>query len=189
MRMLAARCRKLEMLGECCGRGEEKDAFALILEALNVHVTSIPLGDEAASLTLGELMKREEYLSRLIGALTRLHRDCYASTWSPGDVIPGEIGDEYSIVLSETLPVEVRAVVYEIQIHTLLGLTAGGHYASARSLCQKAMDAYVDANCPLRHARVVERLLYLGIVEAENASELLTLGAGAVSALISNKVH
>ena len=157
----------------------------MILEALNVHITTIDLSEEAAVLSLGELMKKEEYLSRLIGVLTRLHRDCHPSNWSPGDIV--ETDYEFSIILDEKLPIEVTAVVYEIQIHTVLNLSRGQH-ATARSLCHKAMEAYSETNCVLRQARVIERLLYLAVLDGDNAEDLLTLGLGTVSILTSTKV-
>lgn len=137
------------------------------------------------TLNLMGIINKEEYLSRLVGALTRLHRDCSQSLWSPGDIdCPSD--DEFSIVLNETFPVEVKAVVYEIQVHTLLNLGQRGHYSTARSLCYKAMEAYVD--CPLRRARVIERLLYLAILDGESTSELIALGEGVVNLLTCSKV-
>jgi hypothetical protein len=131
-------------------------------------------------------MKKEEYLTRLVGVLTKFTRD--QSDWSPGEITP-VLNDEFSIVLSDTLPVEVKAAVYEIQVHVLLGMTHEGRYTTARNIGRKALDVYTDANCPLRRVRVVERLLYLAVVTGDDTQDLLALGASAISSLTSTKVH
>jgi len=184
-RVSTARCRKLEMLGECCGKGEEKDAFALILEALNVHLTSTEVVRDAAVMSLAQIMRKQEYLMRLVGALTRFSKD--QQDWSPGEV-PMEVDDEFSIVLNEDLPVEVRAIVYELQIDILLGLTIPGQYVLAQTLCHKAMTIYEEGNFPLRRARVIERLLFLAVVSGDITGDHLDLGATIVRALTTTKV-
>jgi hypothetical protein len=131
-------------------------------------------------------MKKEEYLTRLVGVLTKFTRD--QSDLSPGEITP-LLNDEFSIVLSDTLPVEVKGVVYEIQVHVLLGMTHEGRYITARNICRKALDIYTEAGCPLRRVRVIERLLYLSVVTGDDTEDLLTLGAGAISSLTSTKVH
>jgi hypothetical protein len=131
-------------------------------------------------------MKKEEYLTRLVGVLTKFTRD--QSDWSPGEVNP-ILNDEFSIILSDTLPIEVKAAVYEIQVHVLLGMTHEGHYMTARNICRKALDIYTEANCPLRRVRVIERLLYLAVVTGDDIEDLLALGSDAISSLTSTKVH
>jgi len=183
--MKLARCRKLEMLGECCGKGEEKDAFALILEALNVHLTSVQIEKSAAVMSLAQIMKKEEYLTRLVGSLTKFSRD--PQDWSPGDV-PMELNEEFSIVLNEELPAEVRAIVYEIQIDILLGTTIAGQHDIVVSLCHKALQFYEEHDYPLRRARVIERLLYLAVLSGDQCDNPLELGTAVVRILTSSKV-
>lgn len=184
-RAMTVRCRKLEMLGECCGKGEEKDAFALILEALNVHIGSLNLVDEVAEMSLGRLMKKEEYLTRLIGCVTKFTRE--SSDWSPGEVPAME--DEFEITLSDTTPLEVKAFVYEVQVQILLGMTYKGREACARKIAQKALQIYKETNCPLRGVRIVERLLYLSVLDGEDVQDILNLGSGAIANLTSTKVY
>jgi hypothetical protein len=158
----------------------------LILEALNVHLDTISVETDATVLPLGQLMKKEEYLTRLIGVLTKFTRD--QSDWSPGELTPAP-SDEFSIVLNNNVSIEVKAVVYEIQVHVLLGMTHEGRYAIARNICGKALDIYAEANCTLRRARVLERLLYLAVVTGEDTEDLLALGSSAISSLTSTKVY
>lgn len=135
-------------------------------------------------MSLLQIMKKEEYLTRLIGVLTKFTKD--QSGWSPGDDIP-TINDDFSIVLNDTIPIEVKAIVYEIQIHILLGMTHRGQYATARRICRQILDMYTD-NYPLRRVRVIERLLYLSIVEGDDMGDLLTLGSSVIATLTSTKV-
>jgi hypothetical protein len=153
----------------------------LILEALNVHLTSVSLD---MSMSLVQIMKKEEYLTRLIGVLTKFTKD--QSDWSPGDDIP-TINDDFSIVLNDTVPIEVKAMVYEIQVHILLGMTHRGQNATASRICRQILDMYTD-NYPLRRVRVIERLLYLAIVEGDEMGDLLTLGSSTIATLTSTKV-
>jgi hypothetical protein len=135
-------------------------------------------------MSLVQIMKKEEYLTRLIGVLTKFTKD--QSDWSPGDDIP-TINDDFSIVLNDTVPLEVKAMVYEIQVHILLGMTHRGQYTTARRICHQILDIYTD-NYPLRRVRVIERLLYLAIVEGDDMGDLLTLGSSAIATLTSTKV-
>jgi tetratricopeptide (TPR) repeat protein len=180
-----ARCRKLEMLGECCGKGEEKDSFALILEALNVHLTSLDIAKDSAVMSLSQIAKKEEYLTRLVGALTKFSRD--QGDWSPGD-ISTEINEDFSIVLNDDLPPEVRAIAYEMQVNILLGMNFPGQYGVARSLCLKAMDIYQETDYPIRRARVTERLLYLAVLSGNDSDNLLEFGTVIVRSLTTVKV-
>ena len=184
-RAMTVRCRKLEMLGECCAKGEEKDAFALILEALNIHIGSLDLANEVAVISFGQLMKKEEYLTRMIGCLTKFTRDM--SDWSPGE--EPAMDDEFEITLSDTTPLEVKAFVYEIQVQILLGMTHKGRDVSARKIAQKALDIYNETNCPVRGLRVIERLLYLAITDGEDVHDVLALGSGAITTVTSVKVQ
>ena len=131
-------------------------------------------------------MKEEEYLTRLVGALTKFTKD--QSDWSPGDVAPS-INDDYSIVLSEEHPIETKAAVYEIQVHVLLGMTHQGQYTNARSICHQALDMYTETNCPLRRIRVIERLLYIAVIEGEGIGDLQDLGSSAITTLTTTKVY
>jgi hypothetical protein len=154
------------------------------LEALNVHLSSLSLDD--AGMSLAQVMRKEEYLTRLVGVLTKFTK--VQSGWSPGDETPS-MNDEFSIVLNDTFPVEVKAIVYEIQVHTLLGMTHHGQYATARRICRQSLDLYDGNQYPIRRVRVIERLLYLAIVEGEESEDLLDLGSTAVTTLTTTKVR
>jgi hypothetical protein len=184
-RAMTVRCRKLEMLGECCAKGEEKDAFALILEALNIHIGSLNLADEMATMSLQQVMKKEEYLRRLIGYLTRFTKE--QSDWSPGEGLT--MDDDFEITLSDMTSPETKALVYEIQVHILLGMTHKGRHATARKICHRALDIYTEMNCLLRRSRVTERLLYLSIVDGEDVKDILELGTDVINTLVSAKVY
>ena len=184
-RAMTVRCRKLEMLGECCSKGEEKDAFALILEALNIHMESLDLANEAATMSLQQVMKKEEYLKRLIGCLTRFTKD--QSDWSPEE--QPDVDEEFEITLSDTASPETKALVYEVQVHILLGMSHKGTHATARKICHKALGIYTEMDCPLRRARVIERLLYLSIVDGEDVKDILDIGARTIDTLVSTKVY
>lgn len=136
------------------------------------------------NMSLPQVMKKEEYSMRLVGVLTKFTKD--QSGWSPGDDGPS-INDDYSIVLNDTIPIEVRAMVYEIQVHVLLGMTHRGQYATARRICRQTLDMYTE-EYPIRRVRVVERLLYLAIVEGDELGDLLNLGSSAITVLTSTKV-
>jgi hypothetical protein len=129
-------------------------------------------------------MKKEEYLTRLIGVLTKFTKD--QSGLSPGDVGPS-ISDEFSIVLNDTISDEVKGIVYEIQVHILVGMTHRGQYAMGRKICRQLLDIYSDSY-PLRRVRVIERLLYLEIIEGSELGDLLDLGGSAIIALTTTKV-
>lgn len=184
-RGMTARCRKLEMLGECCSKGEEKDAFALILEALNIHIESLDLADQVATMSLQQVMKKEEYLKRLIGCLTRFTKD--QSDWSPEE--QPTVDEEFEITLHDTTSPETKALVYEIQVHILLGMTHKGRHATARKICHKALGIYTEMDCPLRWARVIERLLYLSIVDGEDVKDILDIGTRCIDTLVYAKVY
>jgi hypothetical protein len=85
--------------------------------------------------------------------------------------------------------VEVKALVYEIQVHVLVDMTHQGRYATARNIGRKALEIYTEANCPLRRVRVIERLLHLAVVEGEGVDDALSLGASAINTLASTKVY
>jgi len=178
------------MLGECHKRGEEKDSFALILEALNVLLSEglgKTWGDEvAATMSVGQTMRKEEYMKKLVAVLTRFTKD--QGEMSPGDK-EMELDEEFSIVLNDDVEVEVKALVYEIQVHVLLEMTHQGRYTTAKKVGQKALKIYSEANCPLRQARVIERLLYLAVVEGEDMDDSLTLGDNAIHTLTLTKVY
>jgi len=188
-RNILARCRKLEMLGECHKRGEEKDSFALILEALNVLLSEGlggTWGEESAGMGVAEVMRREEYLTKLVAVLTRFTKD--QGEMSPGDN-EMELDEEFSIILNDDVAVEVKALMYEIQVHVLVDMTHQGRYATARNIGRKALEIYTEANCPLRRVRVIERLLHLAVVEGEGVDDALSLGASAINTLASTKVY
>jgi hypothetical protein len=153
------------------------------LEALNVHLASLSLAEDASMMSLAKIMRKEEYLTKLIGVLTKFTKD--QSDLSPGDDEP-LLGDEFSIVLNDTVAVEIKAIVYEAQVHILLGMTYHGQYEAARKICHQILDMY--AQCPLRRVRVVERLLYLAIVEGNEVEDILALGSDAITTLTSTKV-
>ena len=167
----------------CYGSVDGQDAFALILEALNVHLTSISV--DSGTMTLAQVMRKEEYLTRLTSVLTKFTKDQFES--SPGGDFPS-VSDDYSIVLNDTVPIEVKAVIYEIQVHVLLGMTHQGQYTTARRICREVLDLYPDTDFPIRRVRVVERLLYIAIVEGHEVGDLLDLGASAITTLATTKV-
>lgn len=134
-------------------------------------------------MSLTQIMRKEEYLTKLIGVLTKFTKD--QSGLSPGDDEP-VLSDDFSIVLNDTIPVETKATVYEIQVHTLLGMTCHGQYAAARKICQQVLEMY--SQFPLRHVRVVERLLYLASVDGNEVENILRLGSDAIAMLTSTKV-
>ena len=136
-------------------------------------------------MSLAQVMRKEEYLTRLTGVLTKFTKD--QSGWSPGDEFPS-ISDDYSIVLNDTVPIEVKAVIYEIQVHVLLGMTHQGQYTTARRICREVLDLYPDTYFPIRRVRVIERLLYIAIVEGDEVGDLLNLGVSAITTLTSTKV-
>ena len=178
------------MLGECHKRGEEKDSFALILEALNV-LLSEGLGETSANemvagMSIGQVMRNEEYMTKLVAVLTRFTKD--QGEMSPGDK-EMELDEEFSIVLNDDVGVQVKALVYEIQVHVLMEMTHQGRYATAKKIGQKALEIYTEANCPLRRVRVIERLLYLAVVEGEDVDDSLSLGRCAINTLTSTKVY
>jgi hypothetical protein len=130
-------------------------------------------------------MQREEYLCRLTGTLTKFTQD--QGELSPGvETAPG-INTEFSIVLGDSVALEAKALVYEIQIHILLGMTHEGRCAVAKKICQRTLDLYSEVEYPLRRVRVIERLLYLAVVEGD-PMEVMDLGASAVTLLASGKV-
>ena len=156
----------------------------MILEALNIYLTSVSV--DSGTMTLPQVMRKEEYLTRLTGVLTKFTKD--QSGWSPGDDFPS-VNDDYSIVLNDTVPIEVKAVVYEIQINVLLGMTHQGQYTTARRICREILELYPDTHFPIRRVRVIERLLYIAIIEGDEVGDLLNLGASAITALTSTKVN
>ena len=177
------------MLGECHKRGEEKDSFALILEALNVFLSEGVDGSwegEVTGMGVTEVMRREEYLTRLVGVLTRFTKD--QGEMSPGDE-GVEVDDEFSIVLNNEVGVGVKALVFEIQVHILGDMTHQGRHATAKKIGRKGLEIYTETNCLLRRVRVIERLLYLAVVEGEDVDDALSLGASAISTLTSTKVY
>ena len=125
-------------------------------------------------------------MTRLVGVLTRFTRD--ESGWSPG-MEESLNDDEYSIVLNETLSVETKSLVSEVQVHILLRMTHQGQYTTARKLCRQTLETYTGLNCPLRRIRVVERLLYLAVINGDTRDDILDLGRGAITILTSPKVH
>ena len=176
------------MLGECHKRGEEKDSFALILEALNVLLSEglgPKWGDEVVGMSVGQVMRKEEYMTKLVAVLTRFTKE-------QGEMSPGEkemcLDEEFSIVLNNDVDMEVKALVFEMQVHVLLEMTHPGRYVTTKKLARRALDIYAEENCPLRRVRVIERLLYLAVVEGEDIDDALTLGASAINTLTSTKV-
>ena len=153
----------------------------MILEALNVHLSTISFD---CTMCLERVIKGEEYLTRLIGVLTKFTKD--PNGWSPGDEEPN-ISDDFSIVLNDTISDEVKAIVYEIQVHVLLGMTHRGQYAMGRKICRQLLDIYSE-NYPLRRARVIERMLYLAIIEGSEVGDPLNLGGSAIASLTTTKV-
>jgi hypothetical protein len=155
------------------------------LEALNIHVTTLSLESDVGTLPLTQIIKKEEYLCRLIGVLTKFTKD--QSDWSPGLEVES-LDDEFSIVLNDEIPVEVKGIVYEIQVNILLGMTHQGQYATARKICQRVLEMYNESHCPLRRIRVIERFLYIAIVEGDH-DNILELGSDAITTLASTKVY
>jgi hypothetical protein len=136
-------------------------------------------------MSLAQVMRKEEYLTRLTSVLTKFTKD--QSGWSPGDEFLS-ISDDYSIVLNDTVPIEVKAVIYEIQVHVLLGMTHQGQCTTARRICREVLDLYSDTHFPIRRVRVIERLLYIAVVEGDEVGDLPNLGASAITSLTSTKV-
>ena len=136
-------------------------------------------------MSLAQVMRKEEYLTRLTGVLTKFTKD--QSGWSPGDDFPS-VHNDYSIVLNDTVPIEVKAMIHEIQIHVLLGMTHQGQYSTARKICREALDLYTENDYPIRRVRVIERLLYIAIVEGDEIGDLLNLGSSAITTLTAAKV-
>jgi len=135
---------------------------------------------------VAEVMRREEYLAKLVAVLTRFTKD--QGEMSPGDK-EVELDEEFSIVLNDDVAVEVKALVYEIQVHVLVDMTHQGRYATAKNIGRKALEIYTEANCPLRQVRIIERLLHLAVVEGEGVDDALNLGASAINTLASTKVN
>ena len=156
----------------------------MILESLNIHISRLPLAVDAAILSLNQIMRKEEYLCKLIGVLTKFTKE--QSDWSPGVDTP-ETSDEFSIILNDAIPLEVQALIYEIQAHVLLGMTHRGQLATAKKICQKALETYSESDHPLRRIRVVERLLYLAIIDGDTEAAI-HLGATVITFLASAKV-
>src|SRR5271170_1800105 len=169
------------MLGECHKRGEEKDSFALILEALNVLLSEGlggTFGEESAGMGVAQVMRKEEYLTKLVAVLTRFTKD--QCEMSPGDN-GTSLDEEFSIVLNDEVGVEAKALVYEVQVRVLVDMTHQGRYATAKKIGRKALEIYTETNCPLRRVRVIERLLYLAVVEGEDVDDSLSLGTTAIN--------
>ena len=137
-------------------------------------------------LSLAQVMKKEEYLTRLVGSLTRFTIN--QSVSSPGRDEP-RVDDEYSIILNESLPIEVKALVSEIQILVLSSMTHQGQYEMARKICHQVLEMYTENNCPLRRMRVIERLLYLAVIDSDKGEGVLDLGRDAITILVSTKVY
>jgi hypothetical protein len=131
-------------------------------------------------------MRKEVYLTKLIGSLTKFSRD--QRDWSPGD-IPYAESDDFSIMLNDSLTPQMKAIIYEIQVEILLGMTYKGRTAPIKNLCQKAMEIYEDNHCPLRRIRVAERLLYLAVLEGDISPEPIDIGAQAIRNLTAMKVR
>ena len=78
--------------------------------------------------------------------------------------------------------------IHEIQIHVLLGMTHQGQYSTARKICREVFDLYAENHYPIRRVRVIERLLYIAIVEGDEPGDLLNLGSSAIATLTAAKV-
>ena len=83
---------------------------------------------------------------------------------------------------------DVKALVHEIQVHVLVGMTHQGQYATARRICHKILEMYSD-EYPIRRVRVIERLMYITVVDGNAASETLKLGSEAITKLTTTKVN
>jgi hypothetical protein len=149
-----------------------------------MHLTGITFD---STMSIPQIVKKEEYLTRLVGALTKFTKD-QSTTASPGDFDDGFDEGEFSLEVSEALPAETRALVYEIQIHLLCGMTHVTRVITARGLCDKALREYGEENFPLRWVRVVERYLYLGVVGGNDRAKFTEMGLSGISLLTSNKV-
>lgn len=156
------------------------------MEALNVHLSTLSLENDAATLSLAQVMKKEEYLTRLVGSLTRFTID--QLVWSPGMDAP-RVDDEYSIILNESLPVVVKALVSEIQILVFSSMTHQGQHEMARKICHQVLEIYTENDFPLRRIRVIERLLYLAVVDGNKGGGVLDLGGNVITILASTKVY
>ena len=149
-----------------------------------MHLTAITFD---FTMSIPQIIKREEYLARLIGALTKFTKD--HSMASPGDFDDGfDEAREFSLQLSETLSPEIRDLVYEVQIHLLCGMTHAGRIMTARGLCEQALQDYGD-EYPLRRVRVMERYLYLAVVAGDHPEKYIEMALTAVLPLTSKKVH
>jgi hypothetical protein len=130
------------------------------------------------------IIHKEEYLARLIGALTKFTKTQAATPGDFDDDFDDE--NEFCVQLAESLPREVRGLVYEIQIHLLCGMTHAGRVETARGLCDKALREYEEFG--LRRIRVLERYLYLAVVGGEDTAKFVEMGLSAISQLTSTKV-
>jgi len=134
--------------------------------------------------SIPHIIHKEEYLARLIGALTKFTKTQAAT---PGDFDDDfEDENEFCVQLAESLPKEVRGLVYEIQIHLLCGMTHAGRFETAKGLCEKALREYEEFG--LRKIRVVERYLYLAVVGGEPPPRFVGMGMTVISQLTSTKV-
>lgn len=146
-----------------------------------MHLTGITF-DFTASVPA--IIRKEEYLARLIGALTKFTKTQGATPGDFDDDFDDE--NEFCVQLAESLSREVRGLVYEIQIHLLCGMTHAGRVETARGLCEKAFREYDEF--ALRRIRVVERYLYLAVVAGEDPAKFVEMGLSATSQLTSTKV-
>jgi len=148
-----------------------------------MHLTTITFD---FTMSIPQIVKKEEYLARLIGALTKFTND--QSTASPGDFDDEfDEGHEFALQLSEALSPEIRDLVYEIQVHLLCGMTHAGRIVTARGLCDQALREYGE-EFPLRRVRVMERYLYLALVAGDHPEKFVEMGLTAISLLTSKKV-
>jgi len=153
-----------------------------------VHLSVLELTADMACLSVPQIMRKEEYLTRLIGILTRFAKQAESeSEWSPGDDGVPIPNPEFSIILEDHVPLEIKAMVYEIQIHILLGMTHPSRYAAAAKLCRHALLMYDDLDCTLRCVRIIERLLYISVVEGD-LNQSLHLADTAIEKLTGKNV-
>ena len=160
----------------------------MVLDALNVHLEVLDVSEDTTSMSVCQIMKKEVYLTRLIGVLTCFTKHV-ETEWSPGDEAARVgVDDHFSITLNENVPLEVQAMVYEIHIHILLGMTHPGRYVVARRICAQAFLLYLECECSLRCVRIIERLLYITVVDGGDIDSVLKYGEKAIDWLTSKQV-
>jgi hypothetical protein len=144
---------------------------------LNVYLETVD-NSELVCCSLGEIMGKHEYMAKLIGMLTKFTKD--RSDWSPGD--PISLDSDFSIILNDAIPVEVKAIVYEIQISILLGMSHQ-RIDVVKGLCEKALAIYEENVFPIRRVRVIERMLYTFMIQGDSFPNALEIGNNALQIL------